>query len=232
MARYDAAEWTCARFAESVEGTLESEFGSARRAETLGRSGILSIRAVQDGEGLAIEGWYDSLAVVRAGPEGASTPDAAGILGGRYRGWLTPDGEYESNVVPFVPALLREVFEFSNLLAQFFPRLSPTPLQPGADWTDGEGFTIWRLADSTTAAGPVSRFRWLRQTSWNEGIGSGDSTVVVRRTEREDGTLRWRVGTGPLGWTRRIVARLELTEGDGRSELTQDIRVRRLPTCP
>lgn len=232
MAQYDAAVLACARFAESVDGALESEFGSARRAETLGRSGIVSVRAVQDGDELAIEAWYDSLKVVRAGPEGASTPDAAGILGGRYRGRLTPDGEYESNVVPFVPALLREVFEFSNLLSQFFPRLPPTPLQPGADWTDGDGFTIWRLADSTTAEGPVSRFRWLRQSSWNEGIGSADSTVVVRRSEREDGTLGWKAGAGPLGWTRRIVARLELTEGDGRSELTQEIRVRRLATCP
>ncbi|HEX5003721.1 MAG TPA: hypothetical protein VFV65_00280 [Gemmatimonadales bacterium] len=229
---YTAGVLERARFSETVGGTLQSTFAAARRTETVGRDGILSVRAAPDSGGLVIEAWYDSLAVVREGPEGRFTPDAAGIVGGRYRGTLTPDGVYTSSVVPFVPAALRDIFDLSRLLLHFFPRLPPGPLAPGADWTDAAGLTIWRLADSSAPGGPVRRYRWIRRAAWDEGVGSADSTVVVHRTEREDGTLRWSAAAGPVGWTRRIVAGVELADGGGRSELTQEVRVRRLPAAP
>ncbi len=226
---YTAAVLDCARFSESVQGKLESAFGSVRRTETLGREGVLVFRAVPDSAGLAVEAWYDTLALFREGPEGRFVPDAEGIFGGRYTGILDPQGDYLSSVTPFVPAALRDVFEFGRILLHFFPPLPPHPLAPGGEWTDGAGLTMWRLADSAAAGGPVGRYRWIRRDAWEEGIGVGDTTVVVHRSETEDGGLQWREGEGPLGWSSTTVATLELTDGAGQSALSQQVRVRREP---
>jgi hypothetical protein len=230
---YDATTLRCARFSESTRGTLESNFVSGRRSETLGRDGILVLRATPDSAGLSLESWYDSLTVFREGPEGRFAPDAEGILGGRYAGILDPQGDYLATVTPFVPTALRDIFDFGRILLRFLPPLSPVPLRPGGEWTDGAGLTIWRLADSAAAGGPVSRYRWIRRDSWEEGVGAGDSTVIVHRTETETGGLQWRGGQGPLGWSSTAVARVEFTNGAGRSELTQETRVRRMAgACP
>lgn len=225
---YTAATIGCARFAESTRGELESAFGSVRRAETLGRDGVLEVRAVQDSAGLAVEAWYDTLTVFREGPEGRFAPGAEGIFGGRYAGILDPEGDYFSDVTPFVPAALRDIFDFRRVLLHFFPPLSPVPLAPGGEWTDGAGLTIWRLADSASAHGPVGRYRWIRRDAWEEGVGLGDSTMVVHRSETESGSLQWRVGEGPLGWDGTTVATVTFTNGGGQSALTQAFRVRRM----
>jgi hypothetical protein len=226
---YTDATIGCARFSESVRGRLESAFGSARRAETLGRDGAIEARAVPDSAGLAVEAWYDTLTVFREGPEGRFAPDADGIFGGRYLGLLDPQGDYLSSVTPYVPAALRDIFDFSRILLHFFPPLSPTPLLPGEEWSDGSGLTIWRLADSASAGGSVSRYRWIRRERWDEGVGVGDSTVVVHRRETEDGRVQWRAGEGPVGWDGTMEASLEFTNGAGQSALTQEFRVRREP---
>jgi hypothetical protein len=225
---YTAATVGCARFLESTRGELESAFGSVRRTETLGRDGVLVVRAAPTGAGLAVEAWYDTLAVFREGPEGRFAPDAGGIVGGRYGGMLDPDGDYLSNVTPFVPAALRDIFDFRRLLLHFFPPLPPTPLPPGGEWTGGAGLTIWRLSDSASASGPVSRYRWIRREDWDEGVRVGDSTVVVHRSESERGRLQWREGEGPLGWANSTLASVEFVNGAGRSRLTQETQVRRV----
>lgn len=227
--RYDALTVGCARFSESTLATLESNFSAGRRRETLGRDGVLSVRARQDSAGLVLEMWYDTLAVFREGPEGRYAPDASGILGGRYTGVLDPQGDYLSTATPFIPSALRDIFDFRRIAVHFFPPLPMASLPAGGEWTDGGGLTIWRLADSAGAAGPVARYRWIRRDSWEEGIAAGDSTVVVHRTETEAGSLQWRTGEGPLGWTSTADARVEFSNGAGRSELTQETRVRRLP---
>ncbi len=230
---YDAAALRCARFSESVHGALESSFGPQRRLESLGREGVLVVRATPDSAGLSVESWYDTLAVWREGPDGRYAPDAEGILGGRYVGILDPQGDYLATVTPYVPAALRDIFDFARVRLHFFPPLSPAPLRPGGEWTDGAGLTIWRLADSAATAGPVGRYRWIRRESWEEGVAAGDSTVIVHRGETEDGSLLWREGSGPVGWSSSTVATLELDNGAGRSELTQDVLVRRLAgACP
>lgn len=226
---YTAATIGCARFSESLRGTLESSYGATRRSETLGRDGILVVRAAPDSGGLTVESWYDTLAVFRDGPEGRFAPASEGILGGRYLGTLDPQGDYLSTAAPFVPAALRDVFEFGRLLLHFFPPLSPRPIEVGAEWTDGAGLTIWRLADSASATGAVGRYRWTRRDAWDEGVGAADTTVVVRRTEAESGSLQWRAGEGPLGWASTTTAKVELTNGAGQSALTQEIVVRRVP---
>ena len=226
---YDTSTLGCARFSESTRATLESNFSAGRRRESLGRDGVLSVRATTDSAGLVVESWYDTLAVFREGPEGRYAPDASGIFGGRYVGVLDPQGGYLSTATPFVPAALRSIFDFRRIANRFFPPLSPALLQAGGEWTDGAGLTVWRLADSAGATGPVARYRWIRRESWEEGVVAGDSTVVVHHIETESGALQWREGRGPLGWTRRAVARVEFSNGAGRSELAQDAHVRRLP---
>lgn len=225
---YTVATLGCARFMESTRGELESAFGSVGRTETLGRDGVLVVQATPAGTGLRVEAWYDTLAVFREGPEGRFAPDADGIFGGRYGGVLDPDGEYLSNVTPFVPAALRDIFDFSRLLLHFFPPLPPTGLPPGGEWTEGAGLTIWRLSDSASAHGPVGRYRWIRREGWDEGVRVGDSTVVVHRSESESGRLEWRDGEGPLGWASSTDASVEFVNGAGRSRLTQETQVRRV----
>lgn len=230
---YDARTLGCVRFAESVRGEVRSAFGSVRRTETVGRDGILVVRASLDSAGLSVEAWYDSLAVFREGPGLRYAPDAEGILGGRYRGTLDPHGDYLAASVPFVPAALREVFDFTRIPLQFFPPLPPAPLGPGREWSDGAGLTMWRLADSATSGGPVSRYRWTRREAWEEGVATGDSTVFVHRSEVEEGSLQWQSGEGPLAWSRTVVAGVELSGGAGRTEMTQQATVRRLAgACP
>lgn len=230
---YTAGALECARFSETVRGTLESAFGTVRRTEAVGRDGILVVRATPDSAGLVLEAWYDTLAVFREGPEGRFMPEAAGLLGGRYLGILDPDGDYLASATPFVPVGVRDVFDFGRVLLHFFPPLPATALRPGAEWTDHAGLTIWRLADSAATPGPVSRYRWIRRAGWDEGLASGDSSIVVHRSEREDGSLTWGPGSGPRGWSQSLVARVEYANGAGRSVLSQESHVRRLEgACP
>jgi len=230
---YDARTIGCARFVESVRSDVQSIYGAVRRTERVGRDGVFVVRARPDSAGLAIKAWYDSLAVYREGPEGRSAPDAEGILGGRYRGTLDPWGDYLAGVSPFVPAAIREVFDFGRIPLHFFPPLPRSPIAPGREWSDGAGLTIWRLADSTTRDGPIERYRWARREVWEEGVAAGDSTLTVHRTEVENGTLRWVDAVGPLNWESSVVAALEFSGGTGRTQVTQQVSVRRAPgACP
>jgi hypothetical protein len=223
---YDAATLGCARFAESVRSEVQTAVGAERRNETVGRSGVLSMRAVPDSGGLLVEAWYDSLSVFRQGPEGRVEPPAEGILGGRYRGKLAPQGDYLSVASPFVPAALRDVFDFGRVLLHFFPPLPPHTLHPGGEWNDDPELTIWRLADSATAQGAVARYGWARRSTWEEAIAAGDSTVRLHRSESERGDLRWR--EGPLGWNSTVRAGVEFPGAGGRTDVVQDVRVVRL----
>ena len=229
---YGGGMLECARFSESVAGSVESRLGPERRLETLGRAGILVVRAAPDSGGLLLEAWYDTLAVLRDGPEGRFTADTDGIIGGRYRGVLEPRGDFLSLTTPYVPAALRDLFDFSRILLRFFPPLPPIALEPGGEWTDGAELTIWRLADSA-AAGTARRYRWVRREQWQEGVAVGDSTLVVSRTEREEGRLLWSAAEGPLGWSSAITAGLAFPGGGAESEVKQQVEVRRIPGgCP
>ena len=224
---YDSATIGCAQFREQVRGQVRTVVGSVRRSETVGRDGVLSVRAAPDSGGLALEAWYDSLTVFRQGPEGRIEPDAEGILGGRYRGGLAADGDYVGEAAPFVPAALRDVFDFGGLLLHFFPPLPPRALRPGGEWHDDPDLTIWRLADSATGRGPVARYGWTRRATWEEGVAAGDSTVRLHRSETESGALRWR--EGPLGWNSSVRASVELPAAGGRMEVVQEVTVARVP---
>ena len=224
---YDAAALGCAQFRENVRSDVRTAMGSVRRSETVGRTGVLSVRAASDSGALRVEAWYDSLTVFRESPEGRVEPDAEGILGGRYRGELGPQGEYVGEAAPFVPAALRDVFDFGRVLLHFFPPLPPRALRAGTEWKDDPDLTIWRLVDSTTAAGAVARYGWTRRSAWEEGVAVGDSTVRLHRSESESGEVRWR--NGPLGWNSTVRASVELPAAGGRTDVVQEVRVVRLP---
>jgi hypothetical protein len=226
---YDEAALACARFRETVRGELESNLSGAARTERIGRDGALAFRSTTADGVLQVEAWYDSLSVYREGPEGRHKPEAAGMVGGRYRGRLAPDGGYEAVARPFIPDGVREVFDLSDMMDDFLPRLPPAPLAPGGEWSRVPGETLWRLADSVTGAGPIERYRWARRAEWTDTLRQAGPVVPVLRREAEEGGLAWKPGLGPLGWRRTIrVEALLQGEAGGRTTVTQEVLVQRV----
>jgi hypothetical protein len=66
--RYTVPQLDCVTFSEHSRSTLDAETGGRRRRETLTRSGVLRIRARAAGDSVALEAWYDSLALSRQSP--------------------------------------------------------------------------------------------------------------------------------------------------------------------
>jgi len=90
--RYTPEQFRCATLHEHSRAVLEAETGLRRRRETLTRDGLWRLRGLPAPAGISVEAWYDSLAVSRTSPEGVLVPDTDGLLGGRYRGALSPAG--------------------------------------------------------------------------------------------------------------------------------------------
>ena len=226
---YDSATLACGRFRESVRGTLQGNLGGGSRSERIGRDGVLEIRAASAAGTVVLEAWFDSLSVYREGPEGRYEPEAAGMIGGRYRGRIESDGRYQPVASPFIPDGVREVFELSNLMREFLPPLPPRPLAPGGEWSGGAGETFWRLADSATGEGAVERYRWARRREWTDTLRGAGPVMPVLRRETEEGGLMWKPAVGPLGWRRTIRAEA-LLQGDagGRTSVTQEVTVLRM----
>jgi hypothetical protein len=89
---------------------------------TVEREGILRLQVAPAPGGLALEAWYDSLAVRVRAPEGETAPDASGLLGGRWRGTLDATGTWHESARPFVPDELRAAMDLGALMEDFFPR--------------------------------------------------------------------------------------------------------------
>ncbi len=114
------------------------------------------IRARDTLGGVAFDAWYDSLALARGSPAGELRPDTDGLLGGRYRGLLGPDGGYTAQARPFVPDEVAEVADLGAALDDLLPPLAPVALAPGQTWR-GPSTVIRRLADTAGAGGPLRR---------------------------------------------------------------------------
>lgn len=119
--RYGAASG-CFAYGERVTATSRSEAGGRERVVTVEREGILRLQVAPAPGGLALEAWYDSLAVRVRGPEGETAPDASGLIGGRWRGSLDPTGAWHEAARPFVPDELRAAMDLGALMEDFFPR--------------------------------------------------------------------------------------------------------------
>jgi hypothetical protein len=213
-ARYTIQSLGCAAFLEQVRTQIRSHTGSVVREERAGRDGILVIHAVRADSGLSVEAWYDSLTVWREGPEGRIAPETDGLVGGRWRGWLSDDGRYRGDATPFIPDDISEIAELSGVMEDFLPRL------PGRTLGAGERYAWTRHSASDTTAQP-------RDTV----------AVPVRREIDEKGELTWDRTFGPARWERTLVLTVRVNPGGAirrgmRSAITEEIQVTRLERPP
>ena len=171
--RYAPHQLECARFREVSRSNLETYVGGRARRETLGLDGEWRFRAgPARADSVRLEGWFDTLAVSRRSEEGTLEPETDALIGGRYRGVLSPDGRYRADARPFVPDEVAEVADLSRALDDLLPRLPAGALAVGAVWTDGAGLEIRRLGDST-GADSVARFRRHAQAGDAGGGSAG-----------------------------------------------------------
>ena len=232
--RYTAAQLQCARFEEISQGRVVVETAGQRRQETVGRLGRWSVRARDTAAGIALEAWYDSLSLWRQGPSGKSIPDTDGLLGGRYRGVLTPAGRYSAVARPFIPDEVAEVAELGGALEDLLPPLPSAPLEVGQRWADSTGLELVRLPDSEAAGGVVHRLRLHGRKQAQLAAVRGDTlSVPAHQVTLEEGQLNWTPRAGLVRWVRHIVVESTIPAGGPipqavRSRLEQDVRLSRL----
>jgi len=236
--RYTAAHLDCATFVDHAAGRLDAETGARRRRETLSRDGILRVRAHAADSGIALEAWYDSLTVSRVSPEATLNPDTDGLLGGRYRGALSPDGRYEPRARPFVPDAVAEVADLGRLLDDLLPPLPPRALAVGDAWSDGAGLELGRLPDSVAHGRSLVRLALRARSASNQATIRGDTTgLKATQVTTETGEVDWDATAGLLRWVRHIVVETSVPAGGPlklplRSRLEQDATLTRgTPHC-
>jgi hypothetical protein len=213
--RYTVPILECAAFREEVRTDIRSESGGVLRQETAGRDGVLLMVATGSDSGMVLTAWYDSLAVWRKGPEGTSTPDTEGLLGGRWRGILTAEGSYTNAQTPFIPDDVAQIADLRGVLADFLPSLAPGVLVAGSGQNAGYAWSIKARSDTAGAINDTLE-------------------VPMRRQSTEEGTLAWDSRLGPVRWERVISVTGDISAKGPirraiRSLVTQRIRVSRLP---
>jgi hypothetical protein len=235
LPRYTAAQLHCAVFRETSRSDLETYLAGRTRRETLGLDGEWRFRAAAaSGDSVRLEGWFDTLTVWRRSPEDSLAPETDPLIGGRYRGMLSPDGRYRAEARPFVPDEVAEVADPSRELDDLLPRLPLETLGVGATWTDRAGLEIRRLGDGT---GPdsVLRFGLTLRRETHEGTLRGDSLPLrLRQRTREDGNFEWDMRRGLLRRERRISVETDVpvearVRRPVRSKVEQRITLERLP---
>lgn len=229
--RYEPSQLDCVTFMEHSRGRLFAQTGTRQRRERLSRDGVLRLRARPGPTGIALEAWYDSLALSRESPEGRLHPDTDGLLGGRYRGTLTPAGQYAAEARPFVPDEVAEVAELGGVLDDLLPPLPPRALAVGERWTDSAGLELRRLPDSLEGERLVRRLALRSRAETARATVRGDTTAIAaRQVTTEDGLLDWDPKTGLLRRVRHIVVETSIPAAGPvrqplRSRLEQDVRL-------
>ena len=237
---YAASQLQCARFLETSRSEVQTEMARGAVDATLERDGIWSFRARDTTGGVALEAWYDSLTLRRrsAGQEVAADTD--GLIGGRYRGLLTPDGEYVEYARPFVPDEVAELADLSTAARDLLPPLPPRALAPGQSWTDST-LTITRLPDTSVAGRPLAHFRLRSRAESGESVPRGDTVPIpVRQTVEEEGDVYWSPATGLVRRLRDITIEATVPSGGRvrqpvRSRVDQHVELTQLPghrSCP
>jgi len=203
---YTPRQLQCARFQEVSESAIQTETGGKIRNQTSERRGYWKFRATRWGDAIALEGWLDSLALSLKSPEVTIRPDTDGLLGGRYRGVLSPGGAYTGEEQPFVPDEVAEVAGMATALDDFFPSLPAAPVEVGKSWNDSAGLTIRRLPDSALSGLPLFRFTLERTSEVRVPPKRGDSlSVPHRQVSEESGMFVWHPTLGLVRRDRRIV---------------------------
>jgi hypothetical protein len=222
--RYAASQLNCAKFLEASESKILTETGRREQTQTTGRRAVWGFSAAPETAGVALEGWLDSLILWRQLRTSVVRPDTDGLLGGRYRGLLSPEGVYQSRKVPFIPAEVAELADMTTALNDFLPSLPSQPLRPGQTWTDSAGLTVRRLADSGMYGVPLYRFRLEDRRKTNAGAVSGDTALIqLSQTTEEEGTFVWHPSVGLLRRERHITIQ---TTVPARGVVRQSVRAR------
>ena len=212
--RYVPAQLDCATFVEHSRARLEAETGGRRRRETLVRSGVLRFRARASGDDVAIEAWYDTLSLSRESPETTLVPETDGLLGGRFRGTLSPSGRYSVAARPFVPDEVAEVADVGGSLEDLLPPLPTGALAVGQTWSDGAGLELRRLPDSAASGRVIHRLALRAQSRAGTAAIRGDTTSLpAAEVTEEDGQVDWDPERGLLRRSRHIVIETSVPAG-------------------
>jgi hypothetical protein len=231
--RYNSAQLNCAQFLENADSDIQTQSGGRLQKQTAGRRGVWQFRAKPAKDGLSLEGWLDKLSVWRQSRDVTLRPDTDGLLGGRYRSWLSWSGRYTSQARPFVPDEVAEVAGMGTVLDDFFPPLPTRPLRPGQAWTDSAGVTVRRMPDSAMSGVPLYRFELeIQRESTSTRVPKDTVSLRLRQVSREHGTFVWHPSVGLIQRDRRIVVETSVPVGGTirqpvRSRIDQRIRVQR-----
>ena len=235
QSRYTAAQFDSTRFRHIAQSEIQTIVAGRERRERVAVVGLLTVYGAPGArDTVPIEAWYDSLQVRRSSREGTLEPDTDGIIGGRYRGRLAPDGGYVPDARPFVPEGVAEVVDLSHTLEELFPRLPPRRLPVGGVWRDAGGLEIRRLSDSV-AGDTLLRFRARLTRAADALTTTGDSgSIPAKQTTREDETFAWHVRRGLVRRDRTIVVETTIPGGGAvgrpvRSRLEQRVVIERVP---
>jgi len=213
---YRADQLECAQFIETSHTVSTTQTGRRPREQTAGRRGIWRFRANPERADLALEGWLDTLVLWRRSPEVTIRPDTDGLIGGRFRGILSREGQYDGRVQPFVPDEVAEVAGMATALDDFFPPLPARPLHSGEIWTDSLGLRIQRLSDSALSGLPLYRFSLqLRREATSAAVRHDTVPLDLRQVSVERGQFVWHPTLGLLSRQRTIV--IETTVPAGRT---------------
>lgn len=202
---------------------------------TVERDGIWSFRARDSGGAVALEGWYDSLALRRRTSEGEVIPDTDGLIGGRYRGLLTPSGGYVEQARPFVPDEVAEVADLSAAGGDLLPRLPGGPLRPGETWRDS-ALALTRVPDTVVAGRSLRHYRLEARSESRAAVPRGDTVPIpLRQRTVEQGEIYWSPRAGLIRRLRDITVEATVPAGGrvrqpARSRVVQHIELIRLPT--
>ena len=228
---YDASQLDCTQFLETAESHILTQSGRHDREQRSGRRGVWRFRAQPAKEGVALEGWLDSLSLWRRSEETTIRPDTDGLIGGRYRGILSRSGVYSSRAQPFVPDEVAEVAGMATALNDLFPRLPSGILRPGEEWQDSLGLKIRRMSDSAVAGVPVYRFA-LEESREDRSVATQRDTIRLHQVTRERGMFYWHPQRGMIARERTIVIETSVPASRSvgpavRSRVEQRISLRR-----
>ena len=213
---YRPSVLACAVFQEVVTTSIHGVSGSAEVADRGGRFGLVVVNGRDSSGMIVLEAWYDSLDVWRETGAGREAPETDGVVGGRFRGILMPDGTYQPVRAPFIPDDLANVADLAAVMDDFLPRLAPAPLARHQQLSDTTGFSIRRIPD----ADKTQQYRWTATRRRGDQYAATDSlSVTLNQLIQETGELSWSPERGPLRWTRQInvSARIPATGGVKRS---------------
>ncbi|MGH7580680.1 MAG: hypothetical protein ACREM9_10945, partial [Gemmatimonadales bacterium] len=219
---YAAAQLHCARYTETSHSDIETETAHGSVEATTARSGVWSFRARDSAGGIVLEAWYDSLAIRRRTADGEVSADTDGLIGGRYRGLLSPSGAYVELARPFVPDEVAEVADVSVAALDLLPPLAG----------------LSRLPDTTVAGRPLLHFRLETRSDTGQAVPRGDTVPIpVRQTMVEEGEVFWSPSSGLIRRTRDITIEATIPSGGRirqpvRSRVIQHVELTRLPAQP